>query len=191
MKSLKPFLFVVLAVACGIGVGVYRIAQVGNSEAFFTNGSWTGSKNLPLGEDKLVTAQVTIFALFALPSREAVYLFARRDEQGQVLQSKNDYTITGNIHNLKARYWSLTAYGKDLYLIPNEDNRYSFNNSSLKTDSLGNFTITLSHTRKGENWLPTPDDARFNIVLRLYKGEPLFMEQLDNASLPAIKKLQL
>ncbi len=188
VKSLKPFLFIFLVLICGIAIGVYRIAGVEKSEAFFHNGSWTGSRDLPLGKDKLLTAQVTVFALFALPSSEAIYLFARRDEKKEILNSENDYTITGNVNQLKAKYWSMTVYGKDLYLIPNKDDRYSFNNTSLKTDSAGNFTITLSHQKKGENWLPTPDHARFNVVMRIYKGEYNFLQQLETTALPVIKK---
>ena len=93
MKFLKLLLFIFLALSCGIGIGVYRIANIENSQAFFHNGSWTGSKNLALGEDKLITAQITIFALFALPSTEAIYLFARRDEKHEVLNAENNYTV--------------------------------------------------------------------------------------------------
>ena len=188
VKFLKPSLFILLALCCGIGVGVYRIASIENSRAFFHNGSWTGSKNLALGEDKLITAQVTIFALFALPSTEAIYLFARRDEKHEVLNAENNYTITGNVNQIHAKYWSITAYGKDLYLIPNEDNRYSFNNTNLQTDSAGNFTITLSPERVTGNWLPTPAHAKFNVVLRIYKGEFNFLFNLETTSLPEIKK---
>jgi hypothetical protein len=190
VKFLRNFLFVFVALSLGVGIAIYRIAGVENSEAFFHNGSWTGSTNLALGEDKLVTAQVTIFALFALPSQEAIYLFARRDEKKELLKSENDYTITGNINQVKARYWSITVYGKDLYLVANEDNRYSFNNSSLQTDSAGNFTITLSHERKGTNWLPTPDHAKFDVVLRIYKGEYGFLSELERTPLPVIKKAE-
>ncbi len=190
VKNWKSILFVVLAICCGIAVAVYRIAGIESSKAFFTNGSWTGSKALALGQDKLVTAQVTTFALFALPSKEAIYLFARRDEQKETLNSENDYTITGNVYQINAKYWSMTVYGKDLYLVDNKDNRYSFNNSTLQTDSAGNFTITLSHTRKGTNWLPTPEQAKFNVVLRIYKGESDFLSKLETTSLPVIKRAE-
>ncbi|HRG89214.1 MAG TPA: DUF1214 domain-containing protein [Chitinophagales bacterium] len=190
MNYVKSFLFVLLALLVGIGIGVYRIAGVEHSKVFFTNGSWTGSKDLPLGKDKLLTAQTSVFALFALPSKEAIYLFARRDENKELLNSSSDYTITGNLNQINASYWSITAYGKDLYLIPNTEGRYSFNNNSIKTDSLGNFTITLSHTIKGDNWLPTPDGARFNLVLRIYKGDFNYLSSLETTPLPVIKKLQ-
>lgn len=177
-----------LAISCGIAVAVYRIASIESSKAFFTNCSWMGSRALALGEDKLITAQVTVFALFALPGKEAIYLFARRDEQNEMMNSENDYTITGNVNQINAKYWSITVYGKDLYLVANKDNRYSFNNSTLQTDSAGNFTITLSHNKKGVNWLPTPDHARFNMVMRIYKGESDFLSKLETTSLPVIKR---
>lgn len=187
MKFLKLFLFIILAVSIGIAVAVYRIAGFESSNAFFSNGSWMGSKNLPLGKDNLLTAQVTCFALFALPSEEAIYLFSKRDDHREKLHSKNDYTITGNIHQIHALYWSITAYGKDLFLVPNEAERYSFNNSNLQTDSAGNFSIGVSHHKKQGNWLPSPENAQFGLVLRIYRGEKDFIAKLDETPLPEIK----
>ncbi len=178
-----------IAVITGLAVGVYRMANVETSKSFFTNGSWTGSQSLPLGKDNLLTAQISTFALFALPSEEAIYLFARKDEQHEKLNGENDYAITGNINQIKANYWSITAYGKDLYLIPNEANRFSFNNSNMQTDSAGNFSITVSSKKQSGNWLPSPTDARFNLVLRIYKGERNFVEHLNEVPLPSIKRL--
>lgn len=187
MIPLKRFAFIFLAIVIGIGVGVYRIADVEHSRAFFTNGCWKGSKNLPLGQDNLLTAQVTAFALFALPGTEAIYLVANKDEKTERLTSENDYIIEGNINQIQAKYWSITAYGTDLYLIPNKANRYAFNNSNLKTDSAGNFTIHLSQEPKAGNWLPTPRHAKFNLVLRIYRGESNFLSGLEKTSLPTIK----
>lgn len=186
MKILKTLLLLVLALLVGAGIAVYRIADFERSDAFFHNGSWMGSKNLPLGKDPLLTTQITVFALFALPSEEAIYLFAKRDRNNEIFNSSNDYTISGNIHQISAKYWSITAYGSDLYLMPNTLNRFGFNNSNIKTDSLGNFTISVSHQPRSGNWLPTPDHASFNLVLRIYKGNKHLLERLDTTSLPEI-----
>ncbi len=188
MKFLKSSLFIIAAVLVGLGVGVYRIANIKSGKGFFENGSWTGTKDLPLGKDRLITAQVTVFALFALPSKEAIYLFARQDEKKEKLNSTNDYTITGNVHYIKAKYWSITAYGKDMFLIPNAKDKYGFNKDNLETDSAGNFTIVMSHNPKPGNWLPTPENARFNLLFRIYKGEAAFLENLEHTALPEIKK---
>lgn len=175
MKILKNLLLLVLALLVGAGIAVYRIADFERSDAFFHNGSWMGSKNLPLGKDPLLTTQITVFALFA-----------KRDKNNEIFDSSNDYTISGNIHQISAKYWSITAYGSDLYLIPNAPKRFSFNNSTIQTDSLGNFTISVSHQPRSGNWLPTPDHASFNLVLRIYKGDKYFLERLDTTSLPEI-----
>ena len=183
------FMVLLFAITAGFGIAYYRITSIQTSAAFVQYGSWRGSKDLPLNRDDLVTTQVTLFALFALPSQEAVYLFASKDADDKTLNGSSDYTIEGNIHDIKAVYWSITAYGKDQFLIPNEANRYSFNENSLTTDSLGNYKITLSAERKAGNWLPVKKNAPFRLVLRLYQGKKDFLEHLDNVHLPAIKKI--
>lgn len=171
----------------GVGIAIYRIAGFEKSAVLFSNGTWMGSNHLPLGKDKLLTAQVTLFALFALPGEEAIYLFSKRDNHKELLHSKNDYTIRGNINQIRAKYWSITAYGKDLFLVPNHKERYSFNNTDIATDATGNFVIHVSPQQKEGNWLPSPNNARFNLVLRIYKGEKDFLNQLSNTPLPELK----
>lgn len=190
MKFLKTGLLVFLTIAIGVGVAIYRIADFEHSSAFFHNGGWMGSNKLSLGKDPLLTAQITVFALFALPSEEAIYLFAKRDEELQKLDAKNEYLLSGNVHQLKAKYWSITAYGKDLFLIPNQANRYSFSLSNLQTDSAGNFTIHIAYTQRNGNWLPAPKEGTFSLVLRIYKGEKTFVDSLSTTALPTINRIK-
>lgn len=185
---MKKFVFVFLAVLVGLAVAFFRITGLENSKAFFHNGSWTGSNALPLGKSNLLTTQVTLFGLFALPSDEAIYLFARKDENNEFFTSDYNYTIEGNTNDIKAKYWSITIYGKDLFLIDNEINRFSYNNSNIQKDSAGNFTITVSAIKQNGNWLPSKKDSRFNLVLRIYKGEKDFISKLSEVSLPVIKR---
>ena len=182
-------LFVLLAVMSGIGIAAYRIMAVKNSPVFAQYGSWRGTKDLPLNRNNLITTQVTLFALFALPSNEAIYLFAAEDGDKQRLEGGSDYILSGNIHDVKANYWSITAYGNDLYLIPNEAERFSFNANNLITDSVGNYHIIISASRKPGNWLPVKAGKGFQLVLRIYKGEGAFVSHLENAKLPLIKKI--
>jgi hypothetical protein len=178
-----------LAVIAGLGIATYRISRINTSPAFAQYGSWRGSKDLPLNRDDLVTTQVTLFALFALPSNEAIYLFASADSNDEQLNGNSDYTIEGNIHKMNAAYWSITAYGRDQYLISNQLNRYSFNANNMATDSLGNFKIVISSEQKTGNWLPVKKDAPFRLVLRLYQGKKEFLEHLESANLPVIRKI--
>ena len=190
LMSRKLWIIVpLLAVITGFGIAAWRIARIDKSPAYRVYGSWRGTTNLALNQDDLVTTQVTLFALFALPSQEAVYLFAYADEKNKRLNGGRSYTIEGNIHNIKAEYWSITAYGRDLYLIPNQANRYSFNRENLKTDSLGNFKIVMSNKPTDGNWLPVQKGKKFELVLRLYDSDKDFMEHLDKAALPVIKRI--
>ena len=187
--SLTILFFILLAVITGLGVAAYRISKVQTSPAFAQYGSWRGSKDLPLNRDELVTTQVTLFALFALPSNEAIYLFAANDAQNELLNGRSDYSLEGNINDIKSAYWSITAYGKDQFLISNASNRYSFNANNLSTDTLGNFRINISAKPKTGNWLPVQGDAQFRLVLRIYQGNKSFVGNLDKTNLPVIRKL--
>ena len=183
----KASLFVAVSILIGIGVALYRIADYESSSVIFKNGSWMSCKDLPLGKNDLLTAQITVFAPFTLSGEEAIYLFAQRDNEEVKLNSKNDYIVEGNIHQIHAQYWSFTIYGKDFFLVPNKENKYSVNNSNIRVDSLGNFSIIISQNEKQGNWLPSPDNTHFKLVLRIYRGEKDYVEHLDKASLPEIK----
>lgn len=187
MKPGRIFLLLLLSFVLGIAIAGYRLFDFENSPAFFKNGNWMGTTNLPLGKDPLLTAQIALFALYALPSEEAVYLFGKRDDKGDLLNGSNDYEITGNISQLKAGYWSITVYGRDLFLIPNEANRFSFNGANVHTDSAGNFRIVLSASPKPGNWLPVPKQGKFSLLLRVYMGEREFLNQLSTTPLPTVK----
>lgn len=184
----RSLITLVISLITGIGIGAYRISSIKSSPAFKTYGSWSGTTDLPLNRDDLVTTQVTLFALFALPSQEAVYLFAADDNTGSRLNGDNSYSLTGNINDIKADYWSITAYASDLYLIPNEANRYSFNRDNLQTDSAGNYTIKLSADKTDGNWLPLKKKTKFQLVLRIYHGQKEFIDELEKAKLPLIRK---
>lgn len=184
----RLFILLIVSVILGAGIAAYRIFSISHSSAFKTYGSWRGTSDLPLNRNDLVTTQVTLFALFALPSQEAVYLFAADDNTGKRLNGDENYTLTGNINDIKAGYWSITAYAADLYLIPNEIDRYAFNRDNLKTDSKGNYTIVICADKKEGNWLPLKKDGKFQLVLRIYSGEKAFLNNLDKANLPVIKR---
>ncbi|MDB5284710.1 MAG: hypothetical protein JWO06_3785 [Bacteroidota bacterium] len=196
---LLGLLIILGSIITGLSIAALRITSVQHNSAFASYGSWKGTTNLQLNKNDLVTTQVTLFALFALPSYEAVYLFASNDDKNEVLNGNSAYTIEGNIHDIKANYWSITAYGKDLYLMKNNENRFSFNNNSVITDSNGNFKIVVSADRikvpSGDlgagtaNWLPVTRNSKFRLVLRIYQGEKDFMDHLDKAHLPIIKKI--
>jgi hypothetical protein len=72
-------------------------------------------------------------------------------------------------------FWSLTMYGRDLFLVDNELDRYSLGDRTpgLRPDADGGLTVVVAHRRPAAtaNWLPAPPDRGF-LVLRCYEGGP-------------------
>jgi hypothetical protein len=131
-------------------------------------------------------AVVARSGLFALSKSEAVYYNASTDEEGEPLRPDCDYVIEGG--DLPGRWWSITAYDKDHFLIPNALNRYSYNMKNIRRDEKGRYRIHLSRTRKDLNWLPAADKGAMSLTLRLYNPEPALAENMGGAPLPKITK---
>ena len=71
-------------------------------------------------------------------------------------------------------------------MIPNEQNRYSYTNKNIEYDEDGNFTIFLSSTPKTGNWLPTGNQNKIILMLRMYNPASSVCENLDTIELPHI-----
>ena len=73
-----------------------------------------------------------------------------------------------------AGFWSLTAYGMDLFLVDNAINRWSIGDRTpgLRYEEDGGLTITLSAAEPCDpsNWLPVPSGP-FMLGMRVYEGE--------------------
>ena len=71
-------------------------------------------------------------------------------------------------------FWSLTAYGTDLYLVENEIDRWSMSDRTpgLVHAADGSLTIEISAARPGSpaNWLPAPSGP-YLLGLRVYEGD--------------------
>ncbi|WP_456467967.1 DUF1214 domain-containing protein, partial [Archaeoglobus sp.] len=76
---------------------------------------------------------------------------AKTDSNFRPLKLECDYRIEGG--NLPARWWSITVYGSDLFLIPNELDQYSFTSTNIKKDG-ERWTILLSKEPREGNWIP-------------------------------------
>jgi hypothetical protein len=133
-------------------------------------------------------AHVALKGLMALNPSEAVYFTATRDDQGRVLRSANRYEIIGK--PLPSKWWSLTVYGSDLFLIPNSSGRYSVSSMDTNLDDDGRFTVLLSTDSSGENWLPTGEGQSLTLTLRYYRPSFGGLDNIDADQLPAIRKVE-
>lgn len=141
-----------------------------------------------VGTSQLLTARIAVAALFALNPKEVIYLVAKDDSDGNELSSENEYVIRGV--PLDARYWSITFYNHDYFLIPNEDNRFSYNLHNVKYESDSSFVINISSQRKEHNWLPSGNDGQFYLAIRMYHPGASVYNNLETIQLPTIEKVK-
>jgi hypothetical protein len=130
-------------------------------------------------------ASVALHGLLALNRSETIYYTARGDDDGNTLSGNCIYRIVG--HDPDARWWSITAYGADDFLIPNRANRYSISKNSVNRRDDGSFVAMAAKGRAGANWIPV-GDGNFSLTLRLYNPGTSVLANPAGAALPSIRK---
>jgi hypothetical protein len=127
----------------------------------------------------LRAADQSLAGIVANDPVEAVYLVNATDSSGELLTGANRYEITflkGYEPPVDA-FWSMTIYGTDNNLIPNQINRYSIGDRTpgVKKNEDGGTTFYFQNESPGSdkesNWLPTGSEAWFTI-LRMYIPHP-------------------
>lgn len=178
------------AIVLGLGSAWYAV-RAGLSGGEIANGPWRTSLVTGSAEAGLHTrARVAVGGLLALAPSETVYWNADVDGQGEPLDARCDYRVEGE--ELPARWWSVTAYAADHFLIPNGAGRYSFSQTTLARSPGGPWTMRVSSEAKpseATNLLPsgrTGDSGPFALTLRLYNPAPEVYERPATVALPRI-----
>lgn len=178
----------VLAISFILGVGSAGLGVKWSVDrASLKNGPWY--TNLAIGSQgagMYTRAVIAIAGLFALNKSEAIYYNAKSDDQGKVFSTACDYRMEGK--DMNARWWSFTIYGDDHFLVPNKENRYSYNLKNLAREPDRSYKVYLSSQRKAGNWLPIGDTGSFTITLRLYNPDKGVYEDPAHIELPSIIK---
>ncbi|MEU3534030.1 DUF1254 domain-containing protein [Streptomyces murinus] len=137
------------------------------------------------GDDFLKrAADQSLIGVAANDPAEAVYLLNFEDANGDKLESGGRYELRFPGHALPPvdAFWSLTAYGEDMNLVPNPADRYSVGDRSagLRRDADGGLTLHLQRERPEEdkeaNWLPTAADGTWFVALRMYRPSPAVID---------------
>ena len=151
------------------------------------NGPWRTSAGVGSADANLYErAAVAVAGLYGLAKEEMIYYTAFTDSDGQDLEGRCDYTLRGR--PFPARWWSLTMYGADHYLVGNSANIYSRHANNLEFEPDRNYLMQVSAQAKPHNWLPAPADGEFSITLRLYNPQAAILENLGTAELPSIQR---
>jgi hypothetical protein len=151
------------------------------------DGPWRTSLTTGSGESgPYRRAFVALHGLFALDRSETVYYTAGTDSDGRPLDGDCRYVISGR--DPEARWWSITAYGADDYLIANPEHRYSVSKSSLVRGAGGGFVVALGGAAAANNWIALAP-GRFSLTLRLYNPGPSVLLHPGDAALPRVNRV--
>jgi len=142
------------------------------------SGGWTTALKVShdYGTDFLTRARVARNWIGTLGVEEAMYIMAEVDADDRPLHGGQAYVLHFTPETLPkvGAFWSITLYGRgDCLLVDNPIGRHSIGDRSpgLCYDPDGGLCIVLRHSDPGpgHNWLPTPADDGFYLVLRLYQ----------------------
>jgi len=184
---LKIIICTLVALVLGIGSALWLLKLSPVDKSLVVNGPWRTSLSIGSAQaGNYLRAWVALNGLFALNKTETVYFSADTDEDGQALRSGCDYRVEGR--DMAARWWSITVYGADNYLIPNEAMRYAFNGRDIAKNAAGRYTISLSSTPKPGNWLPCGNQGQLYLTMRLYNPLPEVYQKPAELELPRIIK---
>lgn len=141
---------------------------------------WTNPELANFKKDYSFRAKVAWGGFGANPITVAIYPQAFVDNQGNRLSGRHQYICHFASKPPVKEFWSLTAYGKDQFLIPNEIERYGINDRSpLEIHEDGSFDIYIQRERPSgdrmQNWLPVGEET-FGLVLRMYSPEDIVLD---------------
>lgn len=181
------------ALLFGVGSAFYRVETLSNTPDFQV-GPWQGSLHAgSQAADGLTRAVIARTAMLALNREEAIYYIASTDNDGRKLSSSCRYSLTGG--DMPARWWSITAYGPDYFLIPNVENKYSITQTDMLASGEGEFLVELAAdgVRRAPDSLVlsngTGPGQAFSLLLRLYHPSEALLATPQRLVAPVISNL--
>lgn len=125
--------------------------------------------------------------LLALSAREALYFNLAEDQDGRPLSESCIYEIAGRPP--AARWWSVTLYAEDGFLVRNSDHGHSIDASDVRAGRDGQWRARIAPVRGDATyWLSSREARRnFSLTLRIYNPHRDFQPSAD--VLPALTRL--
>jgi hypothetical protein len=177
---------VLLGAVLGTGSALLAVRHVGGLGEV-RNGPWaTPLDGGGVGRGMYQRAAVAVAATLALSRQEAIYFRAAVDSQGAALTGNCAYTVHGP--DLPARWWSVTLYGSDHYLIANPQRRYSYASANIARAPDGSFSIAVGPETRPGNWLNTVKTPDIVLLIRLYQPASDAAANPASIKLPAIDR---
>lgn len=186
---LKFIALTILTLAIAIGGGVGSIWFALDSDFGFASiriGEWVASPTRGTPQaDPYSRARFSREADLALGNAEGLTFTARRDSDGNTLESHCQYRVEGGLP--PARFWTLHARDTDGNLIAMEGERPSGLHSLAMLRQPDNTvaTVVSRHPSPG-NWLPLNASGPFVLVLTLYDTAIASSARIAEVELPRI-----
>ena len=184
---MRMYLGYLLTIVVGALAGAAFAVHTVHAGALGSNvqiGPWATGRDFGTADASARTrAVVALRGLLALPAREARYYTAATDDAGQPLDGRCRYSVAGG--KLPGRWWSLTLYDRDGYLVRNGAGIFSVESASVGEER---WRIAVAPAPQPGHWLPTGRLQRVELTLRTYlppnagRGDP------PRAGLPSITK---
>lgn len=154
--------FVMIAVVGGLGSSWYMIER-GNGLTTKTFGPWTAWMTAGRRDaDPYTRAHFMRRGMLPVSSALAITFEAVADSNGQRLHSSCEYLLEGE--EPPARFWSLSVFDENGYLIPNPAERYSYNSATMLRTPGRRFSLALARSARPGNWLPTGGAGRISLM---------------------------
>lgn len=177
---------IALGLLGGSALAVHQV-RGGLNDGMIAVGPWqTGKSFGTVDASTLTRAKVALSGLLALPSTEAMYFTAQTDSDGRPLDGRCNYVVRGG--KLDGRWWSVTLYEGEGWLVKNAAKRWSVPASSVAIDEAGRWSFVVSPAAQNGTWLPTGSVPAFDLTLRLYHPSPMTIKSPETAQLPSIER---
>lgn len=186
MNGVVKFIIFVLA---GVGLGYFsalHMADGGRFSGALHAGPWMTWPEAGSGAGSPYGRLHFILSGQVPPSHfDRIVFEARRDDAGRPLQGSCAYRLEGPM--LAVRWWVLSAYplsgeGGGQEAVSELSSR------DVLHDARGRLIIGISGMARAGNWLPTPGEDDFILVLRLFRAGAIGGEKLYHAPLRIIRE---
>ncbi len=176
----------VIGIALGLGATWLTVVRGNSMGGAIADGPWHTSLDAGSSEGGMyLRAGVAVHGLLALNRNETMYYTATTASDGTALDGKCTYRLRGS--DPKTRWWSITAYGPDDFLIPNDAHHYAASMNSVARDPDGSFSVMVSVDNGGENWIPV-QRGPFSLSIRLYNPDKSVAADPAHVALPTITR---
>ena len=144
--------------------------------------------------DIYTRAAVAAVGTLANKKPEQAYFHTETDIVDEQLSGNCLYKLKGE--DIEARWWSVTVYGSDGFLIENSEKLYSYNSENINYNINGGFEIFFLGKNDfiseigNKNWLRVRPNENFSLSLRLYGTNEELFSNLRRVNLPIIEKLR-